>query len=82
MMIDLTRQTFEIRVTSLTSSCTSKSFFNKTTLNAQAVVHLDRENEDRIREGFYSALLNRSSILKAKNNFTLFIYIPFQDICE
>ena len=21
-------------------------------------------------------------ILKAKSNFTLFIYIPFQDICE
>ena len=66
----------------LTSNCTSKSFFNKNTLNAQAAVHLNRENEDRIRERFYSAFLNRSSIkmlainqksLKKKKIFFFFL---------
>ena len=77
---------FSMRVP-LSSNCTSKSFFSNNTLNAQAVVLLNRENEDRISEGFDSTFLNRSSIKmlainqkkkkKKKKFFFFFFFFTF-----
>ena len=58
--------------------------FNSTSRYLDDLLNIDNSYFEEMVSQIYppELQLNKAVILKVKSNFTLFIHIPFQDICE